>query len=46
MKYSPCQQYLLTGGDDNKIKIWCAHSAQLLFVLKEHKEEISDMMFN
>lgn len=39
-------RYILTGADDNLIKVWCASDSRLLATLRGHEKEISDIDIN
>ena len=39
-------RYILTGADDNLIKIWSASDSRLLATLRGHEKEISDIDIN
>ncbi|KAB7507004.1 Periodic tryptophan protein 2-like protein [Armadillidium nasatum] len=45
ISYSPDGLYLVTGGDDGKVKIWSTESSFCFMTFEEHKAEVTGVVF-
>jgi len=46
LAYSPDGQYIVTGGDDGKVKLWNTLSGFCTLTFHEHSSSISDILFS
>lgn len=46
VKFDRTGKYIITGADDNLIKVWSAYDSRLLATLRGHEKEISDIDIN
>src|SRR5690242_17097136 len=46
MAYSPDGQYIATGGDDGKVKVWNASNGFCFVTFSEHEASITGIVFS
>ncbi len=44
--FSPDGKVLVSGGQDSTVRVWDAHTGQLLYISEEHYDEVDDVAFS